>query len=213
MPGLPPPSPLDYGVSPRRLSRGARRWLIAAISVSVVLTVAAYFLYPTIHAKWLQIQLLYCQHHWMTFTAPPGQIMYEEDPSRFAALLATGEYALDQSSFMNYVEFDGRDLQRVGFGGGTGVYFHERVSPAGHHRLVVISTHCGFTSAQGDNVNYPPRVGHDERAVPLCYGVLTPLTYPPHPPATMASFTPFPALIAARAAPIRRRNRGSFTSR
>jgi len=55
-------------------------------------------LYPLAEPEWDQIQLVYCQHHWMTFTAPPDQVMYEEDPSQFAPLLATGHYTLDRIS-------------------------------------------------------------------------------------------------------------------
>ncbi|HTW93802.1 MAG TPA: hypothetical protein VMD30_03340 [Tepidisphaeraceae bacterium] len=94
---------------------------------------------------------------------------------------------------MNYLEFDSHDLQRLGCGVPEAVYVHERISPAGHHRLVIICTHCGWTSAQWDNSG-GFKVGPDQRAVPLCFGVLTPLTFTPGSHTTMHSFIP-PAVV------------------
>jgi len=115
---------------------------------------------------WHQAKLLYWQRQCMNFSAPADTVVYEEDPAAAAVLLKTPGYspyvlkrgagrnapttpvqaaAFDPQCLINLAAF--RPLQFgpfVAAPGGVGgcnaiLFLHERISPAGHHRLVYVS--------------------------------------------------------------------------
>src|SRR3954454_9414678 len=68
----------------RRLVRGLALLLLAVAAVAV-----GWRWGP---AAWRRAELLYWQRQCLAYTAPPAQVVYEEDPARVQALLADGWY-------------------------------------------------------------------------------------------------------------------------
>jgi hypothetical protein len=154
-------------------------------------------------AEWQQVQILYWQHACMTYSPSTDTVVYEENPTAAAELLAK------KAGYWHYVlrRENGRDskaavVNAAAFcsdcysqfqiasgipGAGTNMFtmntvgspatafLHERRSPAGHRRLVVIAYHPEpgtFTGNFIENYNY------DEQAISLAT-LLHPPSVPP----------------------------------
>jgi len=132
---------LEYAAGAPR--RRWRRWVVAIVALLLVGVVIAYR-----HPILRRGRLLYWQHGCLTYTRPPRipvsttRPSAGSDPDYAAYPLPDGTtaYALSPQC---WAKFDSERLprllpvlvQRIGVGPST-VFLHERVSPAGHRRLV-----------------------------------------------------------------------------
>ncbi len=141
----PPQVPLEYapGAPPRRRKR--RRQMLIVLLVACV-TVATWWKGPGIYHRGM---VMYFLHEAKVYSAPPDQVVYEEDPAQQARLLKLPHYHLlpsGNSSWNSYVAYwvpplDG--LTKMDWtvrAAPWALFVHERRSPAGHRRLVVIWT-------------------------------------------------------------------------
>jgi hypothetical protein len=147
-----PAAPLDYAPAPRN-----RRWIYRAIfgSLLVGLSLPAWKWGPTWRR---QAEILYWQHQCLQFSLSPDIVVYEEDPTEAAALLAgnpkyylyplkrrastqappgpTTAAVLDVSDWNKLTTLLPRlysPLIKPAV-----IFLHERISPAGHRRLVCV---------------------------------------------------------------------------
>jgi hypothetical protein len=148
----PSAAPLDYAPAPRN-----RRWIYRATFVSLLLglSLVAWKRGPT---WWRRAEILYWQHQCLQFSPVADTVVYEEDPTAAAALLAGNpKYhpyplqrrtssqaaaspataaALDVSDWNKLTTVLSRlysPLIKPGV-----IFLHERISPAGHRRLVCV---------------------------------------------------------------------------
>jgi hypothetical protein len=152
-------APLDYAPARRN-----RRWIYRAIFASLLLglSLVAWKRGPT---WWRRAEILYWQHQCLQFSLSPDTVVYEEDPTEAAALLAGNpKYhpyplqrrsssqaapspataaALDVSDWNKLTAVLPRPNSRL-INPGV-IFLHERISPAGHRRLV-----CVRYGPQGD---------------------------------------------------------------
>ncbi|HEY7088063.1 MAG TPA: hypothetical protein VH518_08240, partial [Tepidisphaeraceae bacterium] len=77
---------LDYAPAPPR----RRKWIRRGILLALLLT-ATYSGWRWGGAGWRHAQILYFQRQCMTYTAPPDQVVYEEEPTAAATLLAASK--------------------------------------------------------------------------------------------------------------------------
>jgi hypothetical protein len=152
-----PPIPLNYAPAPPRWRRPVWRFALVAMVFAI-----GFFGWRWGAYSWHQVQLLYWQHRCMTFTAPPDMVVYEEEPTAAAVLLNRPDYfssALRRQSGNNgptspsnaaaFTPLCWNRLQVLNTGpktggsanspGGATIFLHERISPAGHHRLVYVN--------------------------------------------------------------------------
>jgi hypothetical protein len=155
----PSAAPLDYAPAPRN-----RRWIYRVIFASLLLGLAlvAWKWGPT---WWRRAEVLYWQHQCLQFSLSPDTVVYEEDPTEAAALLAGNPeyhpYPLQRRSSMQAAV---SPATAAAFGvsewnkltlvlsrsyspliNPAVIFLHERISPAGHRRLV-----CVRYGPQGD---------------------------------------------------------------
>lgn len=117
---------------------------------------------------WARGRLLYLQHKCLAYTAPPDQVVYEQDPARAAALLAQPGYAnpaaagssteaaLTPRCWAEACRLAGGLAPPTSAGGsaaavlggagpsGATLFLHERRTPSGQRRLVAIQTVPGL---------------------------------------------------------------------
>jgi hypothetical protein len=149
---------IDYAPAP---PWNRRRWgRIAALLVFLAAGVTAWRFGPPL---WRQARTLYWQRQCANFALPPDQVVYEEDPSATAALIAKGgeygQYAAPgapgqlQAQPINptppaaavfipkcWPAFRGLIPGRMPYGssGGAVLFLHELVAKNGVHRIVAI---------------------------------------------------------------------------
>ena len=147
---------LEYGLAP---PRRRRRMVVTLVAVSLILLgLAARQWGPS---AWQQVQLRYYQHACLTYTAPPDQVVYEEDPAAAAKLLANRldyqpcrwDMWAPASAKMPapaaarilpaYQSFESLNSRRMAVPGGTAyeaiLFLHERTTPTGERRLVKVN--------------------------------------------------------------------------
>jgi len=151
---MPNPLPLQYARATPRWPK--RLWRIFFIALLTILALTAWRRGPYL---WRQAHILYWQRQCLNFSLPPSTVVYEEDPTAAAILLRQPDYFL-------YVLGRGQDFSKPGpivhaaafipscwrtFGRpyafaltarranpSAAIFLHERISPAGHHRLICI---------------------------------------------------------------------------
>jgi hypothetical protein len=152
-----PPIPLNYAPAPPRWRRPVWRFALLMMVLAVGFCGWRWRAYA-----WDQAQVLYWQHRCMTFTAPPDMVVYEEEPTAAAVLLNRPDYfsrRLRRPSGTNgspatsiaasFTPLCWNRLQTLNpipmthvldksIGQPT-AFLHERISPAGHHRLVCVN--------------------------------------------------------------------------
>ena len=156
------PTPLEY--APRNDRRRYRRTILRFVGWALILGIAGWIYYHRVDLS-LRARRLYWSHRCMIHVTPPGTVLVERDPIKAAHLLATNpDYVADGKQWIfptNYALSMGvrsreqfsavywpmelRKYQSVDYvpesilGGTNAIAFlGERVSPGGHHRLVVV---------------------------------------------------------------------------
>ena len=160
MSAIPPssgPIPLDYAPAPPRWRKRARYILLA-----LILLAAGFCAWRWGPYAWKQSHLLYWQRQCLNFSASPDTVVYEEEPAA-AILLRRSDYSPhvtvrreDFDTDFNIVQVKAAafyprcwrrldtfaTLPTVPFfpsdGDGAIIFLHERVSSAGHRRLVCV---------------------------------------------------------------------------
>jgi hypothetical protein len=152
-------APLDYALAPRN-----RRWVYRVILASLVLglSLVGWKREPN---WWQRAEILYWQHECLQFSLSPDTVVYEEDRSGAAALLAGNpkyyRYPLQRRSGpraapspATAAALDVPDWNKLAsvlsrlhwrLTNAAVIFLHERISPAGHRRLV-----CVRYGPQGD---------------------------------------------------------------
>ena len=153
------PITFDYVEAPSRWRKRAGRIVFALVVVALAVCTWRWGPY-----LWRQSQLLYWQGQCLTFSAPVDQVVYEEEPAAAARLLLGSDFAPHvlnprpgykiQPTTVQATVFcpqcwralwtivppPSASLLGVGSGGNRAIIFlHERISPAGHRRLVSVS--------------------------------------------------------------------------
>jgi hypothetical protein len=156
--------PLHYAVpSPANVHQVAGRWFIV-LAVAIAVGVFA----SQIPGFWRRAQLLYWQHQCMSYVFSPAQPVLDVlQPTRFG-FGATGKIAQPWETLYNL-------MSRPGMRSIATVFLHERVSPAGHHRLVAIGLHFDGHSLEcgtriiipGDLVSGPKEILSAGKVVPF----------------------------------------------
>jgi hypothetical protein len=154
MPTDPPTSstvPLEYAAAPSRWRSRIRRLALGLI----VITIAAGAWRYGPHF-WHQSQLLYWQRQCMNFSLPPDKVVYEEEPTAAERLLKDSNYSPYLLQRKKYFSDQPPTIAAAAFtpkcilsfcganiflsprqGGRVAVGFlGERISPAGHRRLI-----------------------------------------------------------------------------
>jgi hypothetical protein len=148
----PSAGPLDYAPAPRK-----RRWVYRVMVASLLLGLAlvAWRWGPS---WWRRAEILYWQDQCLQFSLSPDAVVYEEDPTEAGALLAGNPkyhtYPLQRRSspqaapsLATAAALDVSDWDRLtsmlpGFHPSllkpAIIFLHERISPAGHRRLVCV---------------------------------------------------------------------------
>ena len=167
MPAIPPtsgPILLDYAPAPPRWRKRARYILLASILLATGFCAWRWGPYA-----WHRSQLLYWQRQCLNFSASPDTVVYEEEPAAAALLLQRSGYSpyvLKRRASSNShpilvqaAAFHPRCLRTLGTfitlpmwplcasgpgGSGSGsagaiIFLHERISSAGHRRLVCVN--------------------------------------------------------------------------
>jgi hypothetical protein len=143
-------------------------------------------------SAWRQVKLLYWQRRCLNYTAPADQVVYEEDPTQAAKLLAGdpqfAAYPIARGSLRGEEDATNVNaaaripdcwgkftsvagiapMMRFGSAPGAIPFLHELVSPTGHRRLVAIryfpDTHTFVSS---------PIAGHNYESTVLTPATLT----------------------------------------
>jgi hypothetical protein len=208
------PPQLDYAPPVSRRKKWA--WRGALLLLVVGLAVASYGWGPPV---WRKAQILYWQHACMTYSPSPDTVVYEEEPIKAAELLAKKAeyqpYILRRGNGLNskpaavnaaalcpncYAHFQlasgipgaGSNMFTMNtVGRPATVFLHERQSPAGHQRLVILTYHPEtdtFTSNFIEDYNYDaeaitPATLRSQPSVPLrSFGLDVMSSWPRHPP-------------------------------
>ena len=128
---------LDYSPSAgRRRTRTIRKSAALAIVLLLLGLGALWWGRPV----WNQYRLLVWQHRAMTFVDPPGKVVYEEDPSASAKLLAGGGY--ERIPYAGtFAGTDWNPVMRVTPDGQRVIFLHGLIDPAGRKYLVCFAYH------------------------------------------------------------------------
>lgn len=94
LPGRSSAQPLMYGVSP---GRGRRRRIVIAF----LLICGIGILLPWVRPSWNNARILYAQWRCLSYSAPPDRVIFEEDPTEAAKLLALSGYHTAESFYMD----------------------------------------------------------------------------------------------------------------
>lgn len=154
-------TPLDYAPAPADRRR-IYRVIFAALLLG--LSLVAWKWGP---AGWRRAEVFYWQHQCLQFSLPPDAVVYEEDPAKAAALLA-GSPKYHVYSFQRRASMQAAPSPATAAALGVSgwdklaavvlprsyspfinpavIFLHERISPAGHRRLV-----CVRYGPQGDS--------------------------------------------------------------
>ena len=134
--------PLDYAPGePIRRRRRVREWFTVIAVLAVVLL--AWWQGPSTYRR---IARAYWQHRVARYLAPADRVVYEEDPSRWATLLAQPEYRkmpVSSPGWSPFVAYLASPLQRLSEitkarPGATVVFAHARRTPGGRECIVVV---------------------------------------------------------------------------
>jgi hypothetical protein len=162
-------APATVACAPLEYAPGApvrRRKLVRRIVRLLLILSAGLVVWRWGPAAWDRAKLLYWQRQCLTFRFPPDVVLYERDPAKAAALLAkpnsdyvpvpyytaNASWAYSPVVAVTHADFQPRCLRefnaRSSAGsapGSRGVAFlHERRTPAGKRRLIVVyTTHWG----------------------------------------------------------------------
>lgn len=143
------PSPLGYAPPPR-WHRRRRFGLALLVTLLLCLALAGWRWGP---GGWKHAQFLYWQRQCLAYAPPADHVVYENDPSRAAALLQRPGYVnVSPASappvavhtprcWSEAMGLGGVPVVNTGFGpGGPGatLFLHERTTPSGVRRLVAI---------------------------------------------------------------------------
>jgi hypothetical protein len=142
-------APLEYAPgAPVRRRKRVRRAMLLVVLVGVVL--AAWRWWPAARD---QVTLLYWQRRCLNFEFPPDVVLYERDPTKAAALLRQTDpeyvplpYYPHNGPMVTHAVYQPRALRefatRSAAGSSPGdrsiVFCHERRTPAGERRLVIV---------------------------------------------------------------------------
>jgi hypothetical protein len=149
----PSAAPLDYAPAPRN-----RRWINRVIVASLLLGVAL-VVWKWGPTWWRRAEILHWQHQCLQCSLSPDTIVYEEDPTEVTALLAGNPnyhpYPLQRRSSpqaapspataaaLHISDWDRLTGTLPGFHPSllkpAVIFLHERISPAGHRRLVCVT--------------------------------------------------------------------------
>jgi hypothetical protein len=148
----PSAEPIDYAPAPRN-----RRWIYRVIFASLLLGLALVF-WKEGPTWWRRTGILYWQHQCLQFSLSPDTVVYEEDPTEAAALLAGNPkyhpYPVQRRSSQQAAP-SSATAAALGVSGWNNlasvlprsyspltnpavIFLHERISPAGHCRLVCV---------------------------------------------------------------------------
>ena len=138
-----PTTPLDYAKRPTPAARIVRhRRLIVALAIAVTIVPVS----KVAIQEWGELQHWWLRRKCLVFSLPPSTVVFDDDPVRAKNLLALGKYvsshpALGTATGSPFAllpirEFD--DYAVPSQWAAPVVFLHERISPAGHRRLVVI---------------------------------------------------------------------------
>ncbi len=132
---LPPPQ-LDYAPAPPlHRSAAVRRW--ARVALIVGLFVGIVWISPRIIQR---LRLLRLQQQWMRYSAPPSEVVYENDPAEMTRLLAAPSRYLrstNQPHFAYRVPDVPQLFGQIGFGEAAGTVFaHRMITKQSVERLV-----------------------------------------------------------------------------
>lgn len=137
-----PPPPLLY--APGQPVRRRRRRRRIALVIGIVALVGLGIWRGPAAAR--RVHVTYREHQARSYRAPPDQVVYEEDPARWAALLALPGYrtvAGGSPGWISYMGLGVPEVDRLARAGelrlgGTVVFCHGMQTPSGRQRLVVV---------------------------------------------------------------------------
>ena len=117
-----------------------RLWIIPVTIVPLVVLVA--WVVPLAKRTAARWQLLRQQARALAYRAPADQVVYESDPAEAAKLLSLGggyeRWNAPESPAFHIPQFWRGHRQPLGQSGHALVFLHERTSPGGNRRLVVV---------------------------------------------------------------------------
>lgn len=158
---MPAPAPavqqIDYAPPPPWRKRKAFRRVVRGIVLLGVLAVAVYFA----PAVWHRVMLLHAQRRCLSFTGSPDKVVYESDPDRAAALMATDRQYVALRPEGHPVAWFSKDWDRLyallsppGRREAATVFMGERRAREGPRRLVVVEMYN-----VGERGSYPDFTG------------------------------------------------------
>lgn len=126
-----PPEFIDYGTRPRR-----PRWIILSILACLLAAAGAVYTQRVALSRWWSLVQL--RHQVLTFSEPPGTVLFHQQPSD------TSQSVLQSVTAPPYAlkdRMEGRlyPIQTVNAGHPWTVLLHERWTPSGKHRVVLVT--------------------------------------------------------------------------
>jgi hypothetical protein len=151
---------LEYQPAHPVRRRRRRNRVLGAVVIAALVAACAWQAPPTY--RWAV--RAYWARQVANYRAPPDQVVYEEDPSLWPALLARGGYRNMPSSspgWCSFVAYMNEPVRRFAAAGelrlgGTAVFAHARRNPSGKERVVVVwlpynAVRCNEKGATPDN--------------------------------------------------------------
>ncbi len=207
MSAIPPssgPIPLEYAPLPPRWRKHVRRILLGLILVA-----GAFCAWRWGPYAWHQSQLLYWQRQCLNFSASPDTVVYEEDPTASALLRQRSDYSLYVLKWAQGLIRNSTTMYDAAFcpqcwrnlrtffpvdyrvNAGAIIFLHERISCAGHRRLVWVNYRPsmgtfsrGFDSALNYDGDAIPPATWTKPAIfeRWSYGEIVNINFEEHPP-------------------------------
>ena len=136
------PQQLQYAPRPRFYQRRWFGWVLRRAVVLIVLALCICW----IRGGWESYQYKRAERGVMRYEASANRVAYDDDPATFSQLLANDGYTSDSVSITDvpHAVYDNRSLRRwieQRFGNSfvvPSVFIHERTSPKGNRRIVLV---------------------------------------------------------------------------
>jgi hypothetical protein len=121
------------------------------IVIVLVLLLSAWSWGPRL---WQRVRVAYWQHRCLVYTAPVDQVIYEEDPTSARMLLASPDCAMTANNpqFVARRPWPWREFPSTGVGADGVAFLHERMTPSGQRRLVVVEVWLRWPVGTGRQV-------------------------------------------------------------
>lgn len=126
-----PPNFIDYGTRPRR-----PRWIISIILPCLLLAAGAIYTQRVALSRWWDLVQL--RHRVLTFSDPPGTVLFHQRPSDTAQSVLQSVTA-PQFALKDRMQGQLYPMQPADTGNPWTVLLHERWTPHGKHRVVLVT--------------------------------------------------------------------------